>query len=333
MNNPKISVIIPVYNIEPYLSRCLDSVINQTYKNLEIIVINDGSTDKSGEIADSYCLIDNRVIVIHKTNNGVSAARNAGIDKATGEYIGFVDGDDYIEPDMYELLIQNAIYNSADISHCGYKMVFPNRIDLYYGTGKILLLNKNEGLIELLKGEIIEPGLCNKIYKRELFLSIRFREDIRNHEDLLANYYLFNLSEKSIFKDETKYHYMVRKNSAATSSININKVKGPIDVSLDIEKHAKSNSIIYPFALKRCILSHITTYNIIVRNGIKSFSLESENIKQTLKELFNKIKETRILSIKYKVITFMIIYFSFVYNLIYSLYCCFSNTKNKYKVD
>ncbi len=126
--NPLISVIIPVYNIEPYIERCLRSVIAQTYKNLEIIVVDDGSTDNGGRICDKIATEDSRIKVIHQTNNGLSAARNTGIKESHGEYIGFVDGDDFIDSDMYEYLYALISDNHADISFCRFRHYgFPNQ--------------------------------------------------------------------------------------------------------------------------------------------------------------------------------------------------------------
>jgi len=116
----KISVIIPVYNAAKYLPKCIDSVLNQTYKNLEIILVDDGSTDESGKISDKYSYKDNRVIVIHKENGGTSDARNKGIKAATGKYIGFIDSDDYIETDMYEILLKTLYAYDADIVECAF---------------------------------------------------------------------------------------------------------------------------------------------------------------------------------------------------------------------
>ena len=118
---PLISVIIPVYNVEKYLKKCIDSVINQTYTNLEIILVSDTSPDNCEKICDDYAEKDSRIKVIHKEKNGLSAARNAGIDIASGKYIGFVDSDDYIALDMYELLYKNILKENADISACGLK--------------------------------------------------------------------------------------------------------------------------------------------------------------------------------------------------------------------
>ena len=170
---PLLSIIIPAFNIEQYISRALDSLINQSYKNIEVIVVNDGSTDSTGGIIDSYVKKDNRIKVIHKNNEGVSIARNTGIHLAKGDYIGFVDGDDTVDDDMFETLIKNAIDYNADISHCGYKMVFPSRTDYYYNTGDIVIQDNQEGLKDLLKADRVEPSLNNKIYKSSLFKDIR----------------------------------------------------------------------------------------------------------------------------------------------------------------
>ena len=115
----KISVVIPIYNVEKYIERCIDSVLNQTYMNLEIILVDDGSPDRCGEICDNYAQIDKRIRVIHKENGGLSSARNAGLRIATGDYISFVDSDDWIEPHMYETLLKNAINYKAQISSGG----------------------------------------------------------------------------------------------------------------------------------------------------------------------------------------------------------------------
>ena len=125
MNN-KISIIIPAYNIEKYLSATLDSVLVQTYKNIEVIVVDDGSQDRTAAVIDDYAKRDSRIIAIHKENGGVTSARLRGLAESTGEWIGFVDGDDLVEPQMFARLLDNALANNADIAHCGYQMVFPD---------------------------------------------------------------------------------------------------------------------------------------------------------------------------------------------------------------
>lgn len=237
-----ISIIVPVYNIGPYISRCMDSILAQTYKNIEIIVVDDGSTDESGEIIDQYAKKHSRIVPIHKVNGGVSSARLAGIEKATGEYIGFVDGDDYIEPQMYEHLLENVTKHTADISHCGYQMVFPNRVTYYYNTGKLLLQDKTTGLTDLISGRTIEPGLCNKLYKSSLFKMILMDNliptDIKINEDLLMNYWLFKAADKSVYEDFCPYHYIARKGSASKAKINKHKLWDPLRVTRIIMEDA-----------------------------------------------------------------------------------------------
>lgn len=124
MRNPKVSVIVPVYNVAPYLSQCLESLVNQTYRNLEIIVVNDGSTDNSPEICEQWKERDERILLIHKPNGGLSDARNKGLESATGEYIGFVDSDDYVDLSFYEKMVKAAVENDADVVQCNYYKAF-----------------------------------------------------------------------------------------------------------------------------------------------------------------------------------------------------------------
>ena len=187
--NKLISVIIPAYNIQDYLGVTLDSILAQTYDNLDIIVVNDGSKDHTGAVADAYAKKDSRVRVIHKENGGVTSARLRGVAEARGEWIGFVDGDDLIEPDMYRHLLENALKYNADISHCGYQMVFPSRVDYYYNTGKLVEQSRETGLRDLLSGGFVEPGLWNKLYRREMFTDLMQKMDfsIKINEDVLMN--------------------------------------------------------------------------------------------------------------------------------------------------
>ena len=228
----KISVIIPAYNIQEYLGHTLDSVLAQTYKNLEIIIINDGSKDDTGAVADAYAAKDSRIRVIHKENGGVTSARLRGVAEAAGQFIGFVDGDDFIEPQMYARLMENMQAHQADISHCGYQMVFPSRVDYYYNTGRLIPQEGKQGCTDLLCGSFVEPALWNKLYRRELFdgLAEWMDTSIRINEDLLMNFYLFRQANRAVFEDTCPYHYVLRKGSAATSRLNEHKLKDPLRV-------------------------------------------------------------------------------------------------------
>lgn len=228
----KISIVIPAYNLESCLGTTLDSVLAQTYQNLEIIVVNDGSTDGTAALIDAYAARDSRIKAVYQENGGVTSARLRGVAKANGSYIGFVDGDDYIEPQMYEQLLANLRTHQADISHCGYQMVFPSRVDHYYNTGRLIRQADGQGCADLLDGTFVEPGLWNKLYRRELFADLDDWMDrtIRINEDLLMNFYLFRRAETTVFEDICPYHYILRQGSAATSRLNEHKLRDPLKV-------------------------------------------------------------------------------------------------------
>jgi len=270
VKSPMISIIVPSYNVECYLSSCLDSLLGQQYNNLEIVIVNDGSTDNTGQLAESYReKHPNRIICIHQKNSGVLKARLEGIRAARGEWIGFADGDDFVEKDMYERLLGNALSHRADISHCGFQIVANQgeKIHFFYNTGRVLEQNKNQGLKDLLDGDFIEPSLCNKLFHRSLFDSVLCNEVLTNtyrfNEDLLMNYLLFKESEKSIYEDFCPYHYIARNNSASRSAFNIDMIKDPLNVLRfileDAEPGVKSEA--YRRYLTFCINALHILYN------------------------------------------------------------------------
>lgn len=330
LNNEKISIIVPVYNIEKYLSRCLDSIINQTYKNLEIIVISDGSVDGSNEIIRSYAAKDKRIVPVFKDNSGVSETRNVGLDKATGEYIGFVDGDDYIEPNMYETLLKNAIENNADISHCGYQMVFPSRVDYYYNTGKKVLQDKEKGIYDLITGEYIEPGIVIKLYKKSVLKNVRMEKGLIMTEDLLFNFKAFCNAEKSYYEDIPLYHYIIRENSASTMKDNYKTLANPVYVSERMLEGSKNYSEeIYNAAYKRVISMYIGIYRTINMQGLTDLKKLQKEVKEKLKKNKSKIGLTK------KICTekFLIEHCPMIYMLVYKLYDRFiSKSSRKYEV-
>lgn len=230
-----ISVIVPVYNVAKELPRCLNSILKQSYPNIEIIAVNDGSSDDSEKILDRYAELYPSIRVIHQKNGGVTSARLQGIRAASGEWIGFVDGDDEIEPDMYERLLGNALKYGAEISHCGYQMVFPDgRVHYFHNTGLLAKQEKITALQELLSGSRIEPGLWNKLFHKTLFHSLLHDDvmptEIKINEDLLMNYYLFSAAKQTVFDDWCPYHYIVRSSSASRAKLNPHKIYDPIQV-------------------------------------------------------------------------------------------------------
>lgn len=214
----KISVIVPAYNGAPWLERCLESLLNQTYEDMEIVVVNDGSTDDTGAVLDACAQKDRRIKAVHKENGGVTSARLRGLAEATGDWVGFVDGDDVVEPQMYARLLENAHACGADISHCGQKVVFPDgRTSVVSDSGELRRQDHLTALKDLLDGGLIESGLCTKLYKRKLFEGLDAWMDlsVKNNEDLLMNFYLFSCADKSVFEAVCPYHYILREGSAS----------------------------------------------------------------------------------------------------------------------
>lgn len=327
-----ISVIVPAYNIGPYIGRCLDSILNQSYQSLEIIAVDDGSTDETGKIIDQYAAKDSRIIPIHKENGGVSSARLTGISKATGLYIGFVDGDDYIEPEMYEHLLENALKYHADISHCGYRMIFPDyHYYDYYGTQILKEQDHNEALIDLLLGNQIEPSLGNKLFHRKTLSSFRdsslWDSDIRINEDLLMNYLCFKEANKSVYEDKTYYHYILRKGSAATSRQERYKLIDPLKVITIIKDDVVGNEELYHIAYQRYLRALM---NIAMQKEWKEDSNESK--KALKKELHSPDFDERCTSKKLKGMVIGVSYFSIAYRMVRIIYERITGVSNKYKV-
>ena len=207
MNCPLLSVVVPVYKVEPYIAKCLDSICGQTYDKLEIILVDDGSPDNCGTICDEYAKKDNRITVIHKANGGLSSARNAGIMSASGEYITFVDSDDWIEPDMYSKLMSAVLSEDADLAACGTiveqqdrQIKKANPAQTYYA----------EAILEnLIKNNLGEFSAWNKVYRYEFVANTLFTEG-RNFEDILSLYRIVSGMKKAVAISNCLYHYLVR---------------------------------------------------------------------------------------------------------------------------
>lgn len=217
-----ISVIVPVYNTEKYLPQCLDSLIGQTYQDLEILLIDDGSKDHSGEICDDYGRQDQRIKVIHQKNQGVSAARNQGIRAASGEFISFIDSDDWLESDMYERLQRNLEMHQADISICDVyeSSEHGQRYRNIWGTAGGESVFSLEGTKKYSGGFSYTPVLWNKLIKREL-ISEEFSETCRYGEDTLFLISAVRRAEKIVIDKKPLYHYrFMRQGNVVSQSIN-----------------------------------------------------------------------------------------------------------------
>lgn len=216
---PLISIIVPVYNVKEYVEKCLDSICGQTYNNLEIIVVDDGSTDGSGEICDKYAQLDSRIKVFHQSNAGQSAARNKALDIAQGEYLGFVDSDDWIEEDMYEFLYCLLKENHADISICSHYKDKGEKSISKYASGGVFVFTRDEAIRALVVDKRVRNYLVDKLYKRQLFENIRLPLN-RVYEDLAISYKVFYGAEKVVMREVPKYHYVIREGSTTQSKYN-----------------------------------------------------------------------------------------------------------------
>lgn len=221
-----VSIIVPVYNAEQYLKRCINSLLNQKYKNIEVILINDGSNDNSGKTCDEFALQYKNVKVIHQKNAGPSFTRNRGIDVAKGEYIQFVDSDDYIEPDMTQKMV-DSLSKNVELVICGYKSTFlvggnnvfrNNRCPI---EGKYKFSEFMSHFSELFRNTLINP-LWNKLYITNLIRknNVRFKENIKIGEDLLFNLEYFKACDNVIVIDESLYNYLIISNNSLTNSFN-----------------------------------------------------------------------------------------------------------------
>lgn len=328
MDKEKISVVIPVYNLENYIERTLNSVCSQTYKNLEIIVVDDGSTDNSLHVIREYAKTDERIICISQENGGVTSARLNGISNAIGEWIGFVDGDDEIDEDMFEFLINNANKYDADISHCGYKMVFDDgRTNYFYNTKQIIEQNTEKGLKDLLDGNPIEPGLWNKLYKREVVekanLNTNMDLSLKINEDLLMNFLLFQQSRKSVFADECKYSYIVRRGSASRS-YSKSKIFDPIRVKEIIL--SMSSEKIKKYAGKAYLSTCINIYSKLLSSDYSC----KEDEKEVRPLILKNHTYAKLLSKRQKCSYLLIKFAPLVYKVIYRIYAK-KLKHNKYK--
>lgn len=278
-----VSVIIPVYKVEKYLDKCVESVVNQTYKNLEIILVDDGSPDACPAMCDNWAQRDSRIKVIHKQNGGLSSARNAGLDVCTGEYVGFVDSDDWIEPDMYEYLLNICADNGADVARCAFVIETENSDNAAHlqGDSELSVLRGDELIVELVNGDYNEGIMCNKLYKRKLFDSVRFKEGI-TIEDCLANYYIYRQQVTLVSSYAVKYHYLQRGDSItgtafSEKSFDILKVHGEI-MNSEVDnpntfKHCLKTYVRYNIIyLRTCIAYEKKFYRDDMRNEVKKYS-------------------------------------------------------------
>ena len=283
----KISLIIPVYNVEKYLKKCIDSVLKQTYKNLEILLIDDGSTDDSLKICNSYALKDSRIKVYHKDNEGLSATRNLGIKLSTGKYLAFIDSDDVLTEDYCETLFKAIKHSNSDVASVslvmtranGYKIEINNEQEPLNHDESTKVYTSKSMLKEVLLRKSFKNYICTKLYRRELFNSCQFKEKIC-YEDVLFTYEMTKHINKIAYVDKVCYNYLKRKNSitATCSEKNLNDF---LDVALyryeDVKKNNQSYEVYNTYALLESIIS-ISIKHVIAHRQYQSVNEKSNHI-------------------------------------------------------
>ena len=296
---PLISVIIPVYNTEKHLERCLDSIVGQTYKNLQIILINDGSADKSGEICDRYAEKDDRIVCLHKENGGVSSARNEGLRLARGDYYHFPDSDDYLDADTYEYLLGLINEHNCDAVAFEHFVTYESCENAHSMKQDIYGLKTNvEAQINMMKG----VHFCwNKFFKKELIEGLSFRQDIMRGEDTLFAAQALERADKVWFDKRPLYHYVQSEESACRgvfrpSQLTVLKLYDAYR-PLYLEKH----SAVWPYFLlflQEVLIS--LYYDVWSDVNAKNYKQARREIVATIRKHSKTVKKSGLMSKKQK---------------------------------
>lgn len=281
-----ISVIIPVFNVEKYISQCLDSVCNQTYSDLEIILVDDGSTDASGEICDKYACHDNRIRVIHQENGGAAAAKNAGLQIASGEYLSFVDSDDFLEPNAYRYMLQVMQTQGADVVQCSFRNVFKDH------TKEHVLKNMTLSQIDFL-ALFTEDWTCallwDKLYRRSLFEDVSFETGHKIDDEYFTYRGIIN-AEKIVRDSQIVYNYRKRASSVMYSPASAQRI---IADRIDYLRKRRKNVIACFPQLRAVYDNHFLNMMIILSRDENVIEEHLKLIQLCLKEYFHEKQHTK----------------------------------------
>lgn len=289
MNEGLVSVIIPVYKVEQYLDKCVKSIVQQTYTNLEIILVDDGSPDNCPQICDVWAEKDNRIRVIHKKNGGLSDARNAGLDICTGTYIVFVDSDDYVHPEYVSYLHDLIMQHHVDLAICGFFHENENGKRIYgtEETGQIYIMDQCRALKEMCDCALFSNAAWGKIFLREYFADIRFPVG-HVYEDLAIMYKLFLKAEKIVFGQRALYYYVHHENSITKSSFSWKQVDAVTYAEEMCEEIPKYWPELFVTAQRRLFTIYVCCWESVCLSR-----RHSEEITRLIDELYTKIKQVR----------------------------------------
>lgn len=283
MDNELISIIVPVYKVEKYLEKCVKSILKQTYTNLEIILVDDGSPDKCGQLCDELAKIDDRIKVFHKENGGLSDARNYGVERANGEYIGFVDSDDYIHECMYEELYEAIKKSGTSIAECGVTRVYKNTLRPHYeGEDYFLVLGREGYLKEYLENKRLYGSAWCKLIHKDLAKKIKFPAG-KIYEDAFYTLELLKTVDKYTLISGNYYYYYIRENSITTRPFS-SKDMDYIEIMDKIRDYTLFNYPIFKEQLLvRLAFAYISIFNQLI-------VIDNYKTKKEYKILKNKLK-------------------------------------------
>ena len=307
----KVSVIMPVYNVENYVERSIKSVINQTYKNIELVIINDGSTDNSLEICKKYAKIDDRIKLITQPNAGLSAACNTGMNNATGEYLCSVDSDDYIEINMIEKMVEAIERTQSDVCICDFYFQFDSRTDVANNYDKEVVIDKQKAMIYLLENKYIQSYRWNKLFKTAQVKDIVFPVG-KSYEDIYKMHEMFSRAEKFVIIPDVMYHY-VQRNGSIIHGGGGNKLHA-LEAYIHQIGFMKEN---YPdlihYVYRNCISQSIS----IIAENHKNVEC-NRTINQFIREYFKEMVKCKQLSVSFKIKALACLFCKTILHHIYS---------------
>ena len=255
---PLISVIVPIYNVENYIDKCLESLVNQSYDNLEIILVNDGSTDNSASKCEQWKEKDSRIILLNTENRGASAARNEGLDICKGDFVGFVDSDDYIETSMYEKLYESLIKTNSDISSCGIKRFNDQEVVNLWVSDKDEQFNRNT-IFDTVYTSHIGWAIWNRLYKREIWKKIRFEEG-RTREDLEVIFRILYRINKMSYINEALYNYYISESGVTNAEFSEKNFDMLWACEKSLKLHKKHKNISQENRIKQLYMDYLLEY-------------------------------------------------------------------------
>lgn len=317
---PFLSVIVPVFNKVNYIDSCIESILGQSFEDFELILVDDGSTDGSDLRCDQFKDLDPRIIVIHQENMGVSAARNSGIAISSGQYVGFIDSDDTIENDMYEILVKNVISSDSDISVCAISKKYKGRTLKLASENKVEILDRDKGLSYMLEGTF-DLSVNNKIFRAGIARAIKFEG--RFKEDFLYNIYAFTEAETSVFQNISKYNYILRENSVSIEKLNEKDMEGLSVDSMVLDLISARAGSHLEEAQINFFVQNISILNLVLLGSRAKYSKEYEIVTENLKKYSFLLRDSVLLRKKHRVAYYLFRASPLLYTLLLRFYILF----------